>query len=237
MTRPFFNRDRISDFDNFERNASQAISKMQQRLNEGHAVDFQVHATLPLLLTIFTVLHQDLITRFTLDSASEFLFGFNLESLSAGLPYPASSPLANAPNFVEHPSDAFVKAFSTGLQQLAKRGRVGNIWPLLEFWKDEAKEQREILDKFLQPFVDAEFARKKTGPTHEKVEEGQTLLSSLVQFTDGQLDILAHINTSTDKGFADSVLIRDELLNILLAGRDTVSVLCLVVLLCSCLTC
>jgi hypothetical protein len=42
MTRPFFNKDRISDFDIFERNAVSAITRMKQRLNEGYAVDFQV---------------------------------------------------------------------------------------------------------------------------------------------------------------------------------------------------
>ena len=43
MTRPFFNRDRISHFDNFDRHAEDAIRQFKNRLYEGHPVDFQVH--------------------------------------------------------------------------------------------------------------------------------------------------------------------------------------------------
>jgi hypothetical protein len=42
MARPFFNRDRISDFDILERNTVSAMTRLKQRLNEGYAVDFQV---------------------------------------------------------------------------------------------------------------------------------------------------------------------------------------------------
>lgn len=44
MTRPFFSRDRISDFDNFSHHADAVISQMKVRFREGHAVDFQVRA-------------------------------------------------------------------------------------------------------------------------------------------------------------------------------------------------
>lgn len=42
MTRPFFNKDRISDFENFDRHADLALRTMKDRLKEGHPVDFQV---------------------------------------------------------------------------------------------------------------------------------------------------------------------------------------------------
>lgn len=42
MTRPFFSKDRISDFDNFERHAAATIALMKARLREGHPVEFQV---------------------------------------------------------------------------------------------------------------------------------------------------------------------------------------------------
>ena len=42
MTRPFFSRDRISHFDNFDRHADDALGQLKARLREGHAVDFQV---------------------------------------------------------------------------------------------------------------------------------------------------------------------------------------------------
>ena len=43
MTRPFFNRDRISHFDNFDRHAEDAIRQLKNRLDEGHPINFQVH--------------------------------------------------------------------------------------------------------------------------------------------------------------------------------------------------
>jgi len=42
MTRPFFSKERISHFDNFDRHAEDAIRQFKDRLHEGHPVDFQV---------------------------------------------------------------------------------------------------------------------------------------------------------------------------------------------------
>jgi hypothetical protein len=49
MTRPFFNRHRISDFGIFEKHADDAIGQVKARLGQGYPVDFQV-------LTLFTCL-------------------------------------------------------------------------------------------------------------------------------------------------------------------------------------
>lgn len=42
MTRPFFSRDRISEFDNFDRHADATIKALKTRIRAGYAVDFQV---------------------------------------------------------------------------------------------------------------------------------------------------------------------------------------------------
>ena len=42
MTRPFFTRDRISDFEIFEKHANDALGQLKARLNQGDPVDFQV---------------------------------------------------------------------------------------------------------------------------------------------------------------------------------------------------
>jgi hypothetical protein len=42
MTRPFFKRDRISDFELFDRHSLHATAQIKQRLSEGYPVDFQV---------------------------------------------------------------------------------------------------------------------------------------------------------------------------------------------------
>jgi hypothetical protein len=42
MSRPYFSRDRISDFDIFDRHAADTISRIKDRLKEGYPVEFQV---------------------------------------------------------------------------------------------------------------------------------------------------------------------------------------------------
>jgi hypothetical protein len=67
---------------------------------------------------------------------------------------------------------------------------IGNVWPLAELWVDKAKKNREILDKIMRPYIDAEFAQKREA-LEDKEGEGKTLLSSLVQYTDGEIFITA----------------------------------------------
>ena len=42
MTRPFFARDRVTDFDLFDRHAEMVVSKLKERFAQGEAIDFQV---------------------------------------------------------------------------------------------------------------------------------------------------------------------------------------------------
>lgn len=42
LTRPFFDKDGLSDFDSFDTHVEDAISQMKTRLREGYAFDFQV---------------------------------------------------------------------------------------------------------------------------------------------------------------------------------------------------
>ena len=42
MTRPFFVRERITDFDIFDSHASNVLEQVADRLNTGYPVDFQV---------------------------------------------------------------------------------------------------------------------------------------------------------------------------------------------------
>jgi len=74
MTRPFFSKDRISHFDIFDRHAADAIEQVKERMRQGYAVDVQVRAHNTRTHPSLTV-SQDVVSRFTLDSATEFLFG------------------------------------------------------------------------------------------------------------------------------------------------------------------
>ncbi|KAJ7461739.1 cytochrome P450 [Mycena galericulata] len=191
MTRPFFSRDRISDFDIFDKHANDAISQAVVRLREGYPVDF-----------------QDVASRFTLDSATEFLFGKSADSLSAGLAYPESSSQKNPLSFLNHPSNTFVNAFLEAQWLHVERSRYGSKWPLNEFWKDKVKPHREIIDQFIEPILNdalAEKARRNAEYEVNKLDEAETLLSHLLKETE------------------DKQIIRDEILNMLVAGRDTTS--------------
>ncbi|RXW11241.1 hypothetical protein EST38_g14614, partial [Candolleomyces aberdarensis] len=97
MTRPFFTKDRISHFDVFDRHGEDAINQMKTRFKAGIPVDF-----------------QDVIARFTLDAATEFLLGNSVRSLSEGLPYPFNyaGDRTTLTNTSERLATQFVKSFT-----------------------------------------------------------------------------------------------------------------------------
>lgn len=173
MTRPFFSKERISDFDIFEKHAEDAIQQMKIRLREGYPVDF-----------------QDLASRFTIDSASEFLFGRDVRSLSAGIIYPPASPLSKDPTFLTHPSNLFFRAFTGSQIAAASRTNYGSSWRFAEFWQDQVQAHMKVCYEFIEPII-ADILAKK----HEQkrlgldvkgeVKESETLLEHLVNYTEG----------------------------------------------------
>lgn len=191
MTRPFFSKDRIAHFDIFERHAVDALNQLKNRLNEGYAVDI-----------------QDLASRFTMDSATEFLFAHDVCSLEAGIPYPFNSPLAAATEAVraQHPANKFAKAFDEAQRLSALRSRRGYLWPLTEFWKDKVEEQMVVVRSFIEPIV-AEALRKKKeknsieDENDKEVGEGESLLEHLVKLTDGKWRLFSFFfrSCSTDE--------------------------------------
>ena len=166
MTRPFFSKDRISDFELFDRHADQVISKMKERFKEGIAVDV-----------------QDVLSRFTLDTATEFLFGQNVKSLSADLPYPSTCKKASPRT---HPSDEFAFAFNRSQEHMFLRVIYGQTWPLVDFWEDIVAKDKKTTNKFTDPLIRAALERKKAAKgVYEVNRDDSTLLDHLVQQTDG----------------------------------------------------
>ncbi|THV01188.1 cytochrome P450 monooxygenase pc-3 [Dendrothele bispora CBS 962.96] len=205
MTRPFFSKVRISDYDLFERHAEETLSVLADRLAQGYPVDF-----------------QDAVARFTLDSATQFLFGKAVDSTSAGLPYPPSSSSSypssfltsslSSETYLTHPSTKFVTAFAQGQEAITLRGVRGKYWRLFEFWKDEAAGYRKDVEEFVNPILDEaikSLMRKEEGDMNsgsvsvKEVGEEETFLEHLVKAT------------------KEKKVVMDELLNILLAARDT----------------
>ena len=169
MSRQFFTKDKISHFDNFDRHADLVISKLRDRLREGVAVDV-----------------QDLFCRFTIDSASEFLFGSDVQSLSADLPYPSTVKPATSRG--AHPSDSFANAFQKAQVASAARSRFGYFWPLVEFWENKVEKEIQAVFDYIDPIVKCALETKKVKELSkvEGEDEDETLLEHLVKLTDGE---------------------------------------------------
>ncbi|KAI6039223.1 cytochrome P450 [Pisolithus marmoratus] len=193
MTRPFFSKDRISHFDIFEKHTEDALSQAKARLQEGYPVDF-----------------QDMVYRFTLDSATEFLFGKSVCSLSAGLVYPKNSVLGQSKEYTSHPANIFARALSVAQSHTTLRGRLGTFWRLAEFWSDRVAKEMEVFYKFIDPILRASLETKRS------MREGEQSTGQVCNEERGILEdtLLGHLIDCTD-GKAD------EIVNILIAGRDT----------------
>lgn len=181
---------------------------------------------------------QDVVSRFTMDSATEFLFGKDVRSLDAPIPYPSTHPSHNLSTAM-HPADRFVRAFQNGLEATAIRGRFLQSWPLFEFWGDRVKKYLAAVDEFIDPIVDEALRKQaKKAPLlqnndldaieksdKDQLRDDDTLLEHLIKFTDGTHSALfvAMRWNAHPLMFADHTVIKDETLNILLAGRDTTS--------------
>ncbi|KAJ7198963.1 cytochrome P450 monooxygenase pc-1, partial [Mycena pura] len=181
MTRPFFSKEKVSHFDIFDHHADLVVSIMKSRLRAGYSVDF-----------------QDLIGRFTMDSASEFLFGTCANSLRANIPY--AHNVASPP--VQHTSadaNKFIEAFNESMQIIAEREHIGSIWPLWEMRCDKTKAPMQVVNAFLEPVIQAAVEKReekaKAVGGAEKAGEAETLLEELLNSTSAGRDTTMHVMT------------------------------------------
>jgi hypothetical protein len=134
-----------------------------------------------------------MISRFTLDSATEFLFGKDVCSLSVGLVYPPRSPLAADVAFQTHPANIFAHAFLQAQILTAYRSRLGGSWRLFEIWGDRVKKHMQVCYKFIDPILKEALEKKRSlkeaasakNLNDGEVLEGETLLDHLVNCTEG----------------------------------------------------
>ncbi|KAF9520560.1 hypothetical protein BS47DRAFT_1387177 [Hydnum rufescens UP504] len=169
LTRPFFARERVRDFEHFDKYSNKVVDLFRGRALAGESVDV-----------------QDVFGRFTLDAAGEFLFGTTeLNTLDFPLPRPGKALLGQKGSLPE--------------------GERSWIWPLYELFGDATNPPNKMIDDWVAPLIrKALEEKKKRGSQKMSVEDGS--------LTD-------HLVDSTE----DGKLIRDELINILLASRDTAS--------------
>ncbi|KAI6168981.1 cytochrome P450 [Pisolithus thermaeus] len=200
MTRPFFSKDRISHFDIFEKHAEDTINQAKARLQEGYPVDF-----------------QDMAGRFTLDSATEFLFGKSVDSLSAGLVYPKNALPGKNEEYTNHPSNLFARALSEAQSQAVFRSRFGAVWRLAEFWSDRIQKHMEVCHGFIDPILKDALELKRSIKEREQ-STGQDISLAAPK---ARLFPTLHLILRSATCQTDRTVIRDEIVNILIAARDT----------------
>lgn len=167
MLRPNFVREQVADLNTFESHI-QDLFKLIPR--DGSTVDL-----------------QPLFFRFTLDSATSFLFGHSIHSLRQS----------------EEADQRFGEAFDYALGELALRFRLG---PFRVFRRNKKADNAfRICRAYVEQFVDEAMRyRQIPGEADSEKAVAQNLF----------LHALARETHDKDR-------IRDELLNILIAGRDT----------------
>ena len=185
-------RERIRDHDLFTKYSNEVISVIRQRSIKNESLDV-----------------QDLFRRLTLDLAGEFLFGTTgLQTLSLPLPPPEKRAKLGPRGTHPDASAAFgtYGGFVHALEeiQIAVAQRRSAFWPFFEWFKDATQVHNDIIDAWVEPLITKALEGKK-------LRGGKKLNQEEGSLTD-------HLTEST----SDVKLIRDELMNILLAARDTV---------------
>ncbi|QRV92987.1 cytochrome P450 family protein [Ceratobasidium sp. AG-Ba] len=129
-----------------------------------------------------------------MDSATEFLFGVDVRSLG--------EPLCEE----EGKSMGFANAFRRVQEKVITRFTLVNLWPYFEMFWDRTGGEMRVIDGYIAPILRKKLEAKKRGESKATNggEEAEALLDFLVRHTD------------------DEKIIKDELTNILVAGRDTV---------------
>lgn len=140
-----------------------------------------------------TVNLQHLFFQLTLDSATEFLFGESTNCLGS------DSQVDN---------DRFAEAFNRSQEAIAESFRSGRLGRLLLMRSKEFKGDVAFAHKFVDRYVRQGLEYRKTFDLEKADKEGRA---------DGRYVFLNELVKHT----ADPVQIRSELLNVLLAGRDT----------------
>jgi hypothetical protein len=146
IARPFFSKQRISDFHIFEQTSAKTLNLIANRAAADAPIDI-----------------QDLLQRFTLDSAALFLWGTALNTLDLPLTQPGRvvlGPKGSAPVDGATEWDVFTDAFETVAVLITRRGVQGDTWPLLELFKDNTEEPIQVIMDWLEPLVNEAMARK-----------------------------------------------------------------------------
>ncbi|CAO2652227.1 Nn.00g005100.m01.CDS01 [Neocucurbitaria sp. VM-36] len=164
LLRPQFIKDRLSDIDIFEKHTQVLLSK----IGRGQEID-----TL------------DLMFRFTLDAATDFLLGKSVGSL-------------------DHPQTEFADAFYNVQRIQSLVARIGPLNWLIPRKRMGFYKSLDVINNFVTTYIEQALALSPK-ELEEKTsrDDGYTFLHAIAAYT------------------RDRQVLRDQLVSVLLAGRDT----------------
>ncbi|PVG01461.1 cytochrome P450, partial [Serendipita vermifera] len=202
MARPYLSKERISDFDIFWKHAQSTIEILEDTS----------HSDIPVVDI------QDLMARFTMDSASEFLFGKCLETLKGRRPIAGKAKVGvKGSAYADVNEDSFgdfATAFESAQIILSLRSARGQLWPLFETFGNKCAPHMRVIGSYLDPIIEKAREEHK-----QKIEVPK--VDNKAMYNEEPTNLLEELVKSID----DPVVLRDEILNMLLAGRDTVATL------------
>ena len=106
---------------------------------------------------------QDAVSRFTLDSATEFLFGKRVHSLPADPAYPHNvSPIGNSVDNSKI-ADDFAREFADTLYTASQRACRSRSWPLFKLWGDKTVEPMKVVNAYIEPIPKDAIEKAKDG--------------------------------------------------------------------------
>ena len=161
--RPFFANDRTSDLGLFDKYINRTLNHISN-LEPDQPIDF-----------------EDLAARFTIDTASEFLFGHNLDTLA----------------YRDDGFDRFMDAFTKIQKVSLRRNKIGGLWPLFEVFGDRSKEYGDVIKAWVTPLVERALEHKrKMSEKGQQIDTDQcTFLEYLACTFDGNSPLLSRAFT------------------------------------------
>jgi hypothetical protein len=146
--------------------------------------------------------------RFTLDSASEFLFGSCVNSILEPFATPGERASC-AESSDTHPTPiAFIRAFTNAQFLISRRTRMGHVWRLWEIPRDESHKFVVDIDRFLDPITEAALSRGRDmdelfagSKVSREIENDMTFLDHMVNQTQGTVD------SDSNSGLIDHLVI------------------------------
>jgi hypothetical protein len=227
MSRPFFTRDRLKRMvPVFIRHADKALDKLDAHLAKSNGSPASIDV-------------QDLASRFTLDAATDFLFGGCVNSLDEQVVSQTdgqnpstvqgsaaqnlrgrqssnesilplnSSDPLETPSSVNPTTSNFPSALGSALQTLADRLRFGSLWPLMEITKDSTAKEVTVIRTFVRDIV-ARALAKRDRRERKVYGPGEGMRSPYTENLD-EKSRLSETEDDTDDG-TETLL--DHLLNI-----------------------